>query len=720
MNNDTPISRLSDDKLGFGGIARHLADVFLRNDLSDGVVVGIEGAWGSGKSSLANLALDILKSEESPLPIVRFSPWIVGSRSELVRELFLEFDGVYDSLPATSRRTARTLLRRYAQAAPALAEAFDAAGAGIPLAASVSKTLKSTGDRASRIATPPLGTLRQRLREQFRKLPQPLVVFIDDLDRLEPGEAVEILRLVRAVADFPNVAYLLAYDPRNLAKCVERATGVDDGAAYIEKFVQASFKVPAPMSIDLKAWLAAEAQEIAGHTETTRRAAERLRQAVSCWCAEYIATPRDVVRVANALRLYAAPVAERIDLADALFIQIIRIHRPELHNWIERYVTARFAFDASDAHSAWLDSVSERSRDLGSEISSAAGEEDEELDRLVGEIRRHLPELRTSRVFDPRQFGTEERRRYAAERRLWSPSHFRLYFALSIPAGAVSDEEVHSFLDKCAVDRGQAQRLFRELCGSDRPQGGNMAQALISRVLDIAGRISPDRIPGLLVVLSIAGDEFFRRQEQQGGGGPPWPHGGIVEAFRLIGRIDGHERAKTLNEIFGNAASLAWLNAIVTDALTERGSLGSDEKPEGERVLTETEFERLRKTFLERLSQARVEDIQRTPYFLSLMHRWRSAGGMAEVAEWINAQSSAAKDFVDLLGLMTVESRVSSATGIESREYLERETLETFFGPAERVRTRLDAISSNTEHSEELRLEAHRLSVAIGNTAAAR
>ena len=154
MNNDTPISRLADDKLGFAGIARHLAGVFLRNDLSDGLVVGIEGAWGSGKSSLANLALDILKSEESVLPIVRFSPWIVGSRSELIRELFLEFDGVvYDSLPATSRRTARTLLRRYAQAAPALAEAFDAAGAAIPFAASVSKTLKSTGDRASRIAT---------------------------------------------------------------------------------------------------------------------------------------------------------------------------------------------------------------------------------------------------------------------------------------------------------------------------------------------------------------------------------------------------------------------------------------------------------------------------------------------------------------------------------------------------------------------------------------
>ena len=221
------------------------------------------------------------------------------------------------------------------------------------------------------------------------------------------------------------------------------------------------------------------------------------------------------------------------------------------------------------------------------------------------------------------------------------------------------------------------------------------------------------------MVLSIAGDEFFRRQEQQGGGGPPWPHGGIVEAFRLIGRIDGHERAKTLNEIFGNAASLAWLNAIVTDALAERGSLGSGEKPEGERVLTETEFERVRTKFLERLSQARVEDIKRTPYFLSLMHRWRSAGGKAEVAEWIKAQSLADKDFVDLLGLMTVKGWDSPAADIEAPGRLTRETLETFFGSGERVRTRLDGISSNAEYAEELRTKARRIAVSISDSAPA-
>lgn len=67
MNNDMPICGPDEDKLGFNEMARHLADVFLRNDLFEGFVVGIEGAWGSGKSSLVNLAFDILRKEQGEL-----------------------------------------------------------------------------------------------------------------------------------------------------------------------------------------------------------------------------------------------------------------------------------------------------------------------------------------------------------------------------------------------------------------------------------------------------------------------------------------------------------------------------------------------------------------------------------------------------------------------------------------------------------------------------
>ena len=58
LNNDAPIAEPGQDRLGFGEMASHLAGA-LR---SGGLVVGVEGEWRSGKSSLANLTLKALEN----------------------------------------------------------------------------------------------------------------------------------------------------------------------------------------------------------------------------------------------------------------------------------------------------------------------------------------------------------------------------------------------------------------------------------------------------------------------------------------------------------------------------------------------------------------------------------------------------------------------------------------------------------------------------------
>jgi predicted KAP-like P-loop ATPase len=85
---DTPLSCTGHDRLGFGEIAHHLATAFLQNDLSQGFVIGVEGAWGSGKSSLVNMTLNELGNKEDGPHVVRFAPWLVGSRNELLIQLF--------------------------------------------------------------------------------------------------------------------------------------------------------------------------------------------------------------------------------------------------------------------------------------------------------------------------------------------------------------------------------------------------------------------------------------------------------------------------------------------------------------------------------------------------------------------------------------------------------------------------------------------------------
>ena len=717
LSNDAPITEPGQDRLGFGELARHLANVFLRNDLSGGLVVGIEGEWGSGKSSLANFALKELenKKDECGLRVVRFSPWIIGNRDQLLGQLFIDLDSaLFELLPTDRYKQIRTALRKFSQGAALLSIPLKfAADMGVSAAGAVGGIVDSAASVVSELGSPSLSKLNEELRNNLADFKGRIVVFIDDLDRLEPQETVEVLRLVRAVADFPKVAYLLAYDPSILAKSLETALGLENGKTYIEKIVQASFTIPEPMGFDLRSWLAEETMATLGRADLTPEANERLERALSCWCSEYISTPRDVVRAANALKLHIAPLVDRLDPADGLFIQIIRINRPELHNWVERYLVKKFGSDPNDFHLAWKDAVEDSDGERELELARIIGKQGDTQLRFLDDLRQHLPQASIPDSHSPLAFGAEERQQFAVGRRLYSPSYFRQYFALSTPAGFLGDEEVLAFLDMCLRDRKTAVRHFRDRCAEERPQGGNMAQVLLSRILERKGDIAPDLIPGLFAVLGDGMDAFGRRLPELPGN-PPWLYGAALEIFRLIGHLDDEgKRMGTLGELFANAASLAWLNSIVRETIIEHGFAGHQARPVEQRLLTEEEFEFIRVQFLERLEQATAADLKETPYFLSLMYGWHWADGGKEGRAWVRKQSSEDSDFVDLIGRMMSKKTISYGNGTRDDYYLARQTLEMFFGSVEGVMRALNKILSKPAQPDELRERASRFLASI-------
>lgn len=91
MDGDRPITQRKDDRLGFSPIAEQLALAIIAHSAREGLVFGIQGTWGSGKSSLINLTIEALKTHGDAAPeIIAFSPWLVGDRDELLLSLFNE------------------------------------------------------------------------------------------------------------------------------------------------------------------------------------------------------------------------------------------------------------------------------------------------------------------------------------------------------------------------------------------------------------------------------------------------------------------------------------------------------------------------------------------------------------------------------------------------------------------------------------------------------
>jgi len=208
---DRPRKNQKEDRLGFKKIAELLATSILQQSPSDGYVIAIEGPWGCGKTTLVNfLVQEIEKVENPPLHIVRFEPWIVGDRNGMLSELLSTLAAACTSLDSSEGADRRRLgasalsaaaqLKAYASKLGRTSAPFAQvlAAFGVPLAALASTTLSGLADAAEAIdLAKPIDKMKQDLVDTLGQIERRIGVVVDDLDRLEPAEAVEVLRIVR-------------------------------------------------------------------------------------------------------------------------------------------------------------------------------------------------------------------------------------------------------------------------------------------------------------------------------------------------------------------------------------------------------------------------------------------------------------------------------------------------------------------------------------------
>ena len=64
-DSDRVVERNDDDRFGFSGIAKRLAPSVIEASKGEGMVIGLQGRWGSGKTSLLNLLRDELAAAEA-------------------------------------------------------------------------------------------------------------------------------------------------------------------------------------------------------------------------------------------------------------------------------------------------------------------------------------------------------------------------------------------------------------------------------------------------------------------------------------------------------------------------------------------------------------------------------------------------------------------------------------------------------------------------------
>lgn len=200
-------------------LARLTLERALKTDIStESYAIGIIGDWGSGKTTFLNTLWDLAQNDGY---CIQFKPWNCSSPQQIVEDFF----GVLRHKLSKYVSTLSDEFTAYAKILETIA--VDNIKDNLP---------------KSLIQQLPITERKEEVEKEIRKLGKPVIVFIDDLDRLNADEIFEVFRLIRNTASFPNLIYFVAFDKTYTIKMLDES--YKDSERYVEKIFQVEVPLP--------------------------------------------------------------------------------------------------------------------------------------------------------------------------------------------------------------------------------------------------------------------------------------------------------------------------------------------------------------------------------------------------------------------------------------------------------------------------------------------
>lgn len=212
---DEEIGSERDDLLASESQAKAFADTVLESGAHSGLVFGVDGPWGVGKTSFINLAERYWARAEDRVIVCRFEPLRYASESDLADRM------IRDLSAAIQRQVFAPEFR--------------------PAASRYTRLIKGRADISLlgfKISLEPgQGTVEELLEdidEVLKRIGRRVIVVVDDLDRLDAKTANSILFATRRTFRISQATYVLCYDTEVLANGKDEDSRARD---FLEKFV---------------------------------------------------------------------------------------------------------------------------------------------------------------------------------------------------------------------------------------------------------------------------------------------------------------------------------------------------------------------------------------------------------------------------------------------------------------------------------------------------
>lgn len=409
ITGDNPIALPEEDTIGRNSFAQSFSKQVLSLDTSKGSVVGVLGAWGSGKTSFINLARNELNQDN--ITILDFNPWMFSGTEQLMQSFFSEL---------SAQLRLRPDLNDVGEVIGTYGDLFTGMG-WLPI---IGPWIER-GHKATEVISKVLqgrkegvGAHRKKIEDVLTKLDKRIIVVIDDIDRLSTAEIRDIFKLVRLTANFPNIIYIVAFDRIRVENALNEE-GIN-GRDYLEKILQVAIDIP-PIPYQILSTQILTAVDNA--IQDIEKAGPFDKQIWPDIFVEIIRplirTMRDVRRYAVNIRGTVASLGGEVALTDVLALETIRIFMPDvfklLHSSIDALTTTD---DHILGYSRNADNPLKAKIEKLIEVGDNSNVVKDMICRLFPAARRHI---------ENNSYGAEWKKEWLRERRVAHEDILRLY-----------------------------------------------------------------------------------------------------------------------------------------------------------------------------------------------------------------------------------------------------------------------------------------------------
>ncbi len=506
---DAPVKSSAGDRFQRWPFAQRIAQIIATRKDPESLVVGINGAWGEGKTTVFYFIEEELRRHDN-IVTFRFNPWRFPDESKLVRDFFHSLAAALETSIVTGREKVGDFLSKYVSIGAGLAGAGDAT--------------KAIGDLLSSVE---LEKIKERVETILKDSNKRVVVLMDDIDRLDKAEIQTVFRLVKLVADFENTAYVLAFDSDMVASALQERYSSHDqdaGRNFLEKIIQVPLDLPYTPKASLRTYCLEIIQQVIvdSKIELTDNDIQRFVLCFDLGLLIRLNTPRMAKRYGNILS-FALPILKgEVNAVDLMLIEGIRVFYPKL------YETIRDRPDVLLASRRRMGEHRDKSKSdaqgvIGKALASVSPAEQQAAIDLV---RRLFPRMEA--VFGGMSYDDSFEESWAAQRLIASGTYFPRFFSYAIPEGQIADQELSAFIS------GLGQRQSRAVAADlKRLVGEKNADYVVGKLRLMADYLDSQAASVLALAVAIDGSVFPNPRQMLSMVGP------YSQAAMLVGDLVG-------------------------------------------------------------------------------------------------------------------------------------------------------------------------------------